>query len=340
MPRGPQAAAHVSSIATSPKPAGCCCAAGGSEPLTAGPTAAQPGHNAQWAFRAGPVCWQGGGRARPTGQHRCPTVAPGCALALAFGRLSPGPRGTFLSFLLLENQASAWPLGRSAAQFPPQSKATHSQCCCKHPSPAGTTCSSSSPLHPLLHCLQLCEQSYGPASRLSPQHKEPARSGLVGLVCGSAELSEPQHEPRRNDQVAVNSLGCPWWILALSLLIHTDPHQATAAGPAGWPQRAMGCRAVQSIPGKGQYSPCMKEKKHHKRRPREISHRQNGLLGMHFSFRNGLIATTAVPCLPCSTAGAPRHQNTGAANHPSHPPCCSLQCKAAKHRCYFPACQH
>lgn len=121
MPRGPQAAAHVSSIATSPKPAGCCCAAGGSEPLTAGPTAAQPGHNAQWAFRAGPVCRQGGGRARPTGQHRCPTVAPGCALALAFGRLSPGPRGTFLSFLLLENQASAWPLGRSAALISPPS---------------------------------------------------------------------------------------------------------------------------------------------------------------------------------------------------------------------------
>lgn len=129
-------------------------------------------------------------------------------------------------------------------------------------------CPPSTPALPSAH-----GQSYGPASRLSPQHKEPARSGLAGLVCGSAELSEPQHEPRRTDQMAAHSLGCPWWILALSLLTRSDPPQATTVGPAGWPQCATRGRGVQSIPGKGQHSPCMKGKKHHKRNSRETNHR-------------------------------------------------------------------
>lgn len=85
VPRGPQAAAHVSSIAASPEPAGCCCAGGGNELLTASPTAAQPWPQCTMCLLNGPYL--------PVGRGPGTSHARIAALRLPQAPLSPSPSG-------------------------------------------------------------------------------------------------------------------------------------------------------------------------------------------------------------------------------------------------------
>lgn len=207
--------------------------------------------------------------------HRPASLSHCCPRLCSHPRLwAPVTRPTWHIPLIPPAGAPSFSLtiGRSAAPIFPQSKAPHSQCRCEHPSPAGTTCSSSSALHPLLHCLQLMGRAMAqPAACLRNTKSRLAQGWQVWSVDQQSCLN-----PSMNPGGLIRWLRTLWaarggfW---LSLLTRSDPPQATTVGPAGWPQCATRGRGVQSIPGKGQHSPCMKGKKHHKRNSRETNHR-------------------------------------------------------------------